>query len=107
MRKQTELTLPEAPPATGTPSSAEGTAAPDPARRSFEDTLAQLEDHVRRLDAGDLPLEQALSLFEQGVGLVRECQELLDSAERRIVELSDGPGGVEERPFDGGARGQD
>ena len=41
------------------------------------------------------------------MGLVRECQELLDSAERRIVELSDGSGGVEERPFDGGARGQD
>ncbi|MCK6507786.1 exodeoxyribonuclease VII small subunit [Myxococcota bacterium] len=101
MRKQTELTLPDPAPAPA-PDTAPGATAP-----SFEETLAQLEDHVRRLDAGDLPLEQALALFEQGVGLVRQCQDLLDTAERRIVELSEGPGGLEERPFDGGARSQD
>lgn len=69
--------------------------------RGFEETLAELEDNVRRLDGGDLPLEEALRLFEKGVGLVRECQELLDDAERRITELTGGPGGVEERPFQG------
>ena len=76
-------------------------------RRSFEETLGELEEHVRRLDSGELPLEDALTLFEHGVGLVRECTELLDQAERRIVELSEGPEGVVERPFDGGARGED
>lgn len=70
-------------------------------RRSFEAALEQLEDHVRKLDRGDLPLEQALALFEGGVGLVRECQELLDGAERRIVELTEGEGGVQERAFAG------
>ena len=62
--------------------------------RSFENALKDLEDRVRKLDSGELPLEDALRLFEEGVGLVRECQELLDGAERRIVELSGGPDGV-------------
>lgn len=69
--------------------------APD--RRNFETALRELEDRVRKLDSGDLPLEDALRLFEEGVGLVRECQELLETAERRIVELSEGPGGVIEK----------
>jgi exodeoxyribonuclease VII small subunit len=56
---------------------------------------------VRRLDSGELPLEQSLKLFEEGISLVRECQELLDGAERRIVELtrsSTDPGQVIEIP---------
>ncbi len=56
--------------------------------RTFEDALAMLEDRVRKLDSGELPLEQALATFEEGVGLVRQCQELLDGAEQRIVELT-------------------
>lgn len=71
-----------------------------PQRRGFEQALSELEDNVRRLDTGELPLEEALRLFEQGVGLVRECQDLLDDAERRITELSEGPEGIRERPFD-------
>lgn len=67
--------------------------------RTFEGALRELEDRVRKLDSGDLPLEDALRLFEEGVGLVRECQELLDSAERRIVELTDTPDGVVEKPI--------
>lgn len=70
-------------------------------RRTFESALRELEDRVRKLDGGDLPLEDALRLFEEGVGLVRECQELLDTAERRIVELSDAPSGVAERELGG------
>ena len=69
--------------------------------RSFEEALGELEGRVRRLDSGDLPLEQALKLFEEGISLVRECQALLDGAERRIVELtrsSNDPGQVIEIP---------
>lgn len=69
--------------------------------RSFETALQQLEESVRQLDRGDLPLEQALRLFEGGVQLVRECQDLLDKAERRIIELSEASGEVVERPFQG------
>ncbi len=56
--------------------------------RSFEKALDDLEKRVRRLDSGELPLEESLRLFEEGVALVRECQELLDNAEQRIVELT-------------------
>ena len=65
--------------------------------RTFEVALTELEDRVRRLDGGDLPLEEALRLFEDGVKLSRECQELLDHAERRILELTETADGVNER----------
>ena len=58
-------------------------------KRSFEQALAELEDHVRKLDGGDLALEDSLTTFESGVRLVRECSELLDDAEQRITELTD------------------
>jgi exodeoxyribonuclease VII small subunit len=64
--------------------------------RSFEAALAELEATVRRLDSGDLPLEEALALYEKGVALQQECQTLLDNTERRIVELRDGASGPEE-----------
>ena len=67
--------------------------------RSFEVALAELEATVRRLDSGDLPLEEALSLYEKGVALQQECQTLLDNTERRIVELRQGASGVEEKPL--------
>jgi exodeoxyribonuclease VII small subunit len=63
----------------------------DEAPRTFEQALNELEDHVRRLDSGELPLDDSLQVFESGVKLVRECQELLDGAEQRITELTGEP----------------
>ncbi len=60
----------------------------DDAPRTFENALSELEDHVRRLDSGELPLDDSLQVFEAGVKLVRECQELLDGADQRITELT-------------------
>jgi exodeoxyribonuclease VII small subunit len=54
---------------------------------SFEGSLMSLEKIVRELERGDLPLERSLELFEEGVRLSRECQERLNSAERRIELL--------------------
>jgi exodeoxyribonuclease VII small subunit len=65
----------------------------------FEDDLAQLEERVRKLEAGDIPLDEALVLFEEGVGLARACHAHLDEAEKRVAALTRGPGGVEERPL--------
>jgi exodeoxyribonuclease VII small subunit len=56
-------------------------------KQSFEDSLAELEKIVTKLEEGDLPLEESLELFEKGVGLSRECQERLNQAERRIEVL--------------------
>jgi exodeoxyribonuclease VII small subunit len=68
---------------------------------SFEAQLATLERIVRELERGDLPLEQSLDLFEQGVKLSRECQERLNEAERRIeVLLRGGDGATVAVPFE-------
>ena len=55
--------------------------------RSFETSLEALEQIVRQLEGGDLPLEKSLELFEQGIRLSRECQDRLNQAERRIEVL--------------------
>ena len=71
---------------------------------SFEAQLATLGRIVRELEHGDLPLEQSLDLFEQGVKLSRECQERLNEAERRIeVLLRGGDGATAAVPFESGA----
>ena len=56
-------------------------------KKSFEDSLAELEKIVGQLEQGDLALEESLELFEIGVRLSRECQERLNQAERRIEVL--------------------
>jgi exodeoxyribonuclease VII small subunit len=55
--------------------------------RTFEASLEALEQIVRELEQGDLPLEKSLELFEHGIRLSRECQERLSQAERRIEVL--------------------
>lgn len=59
----------------------------EPKTKSFESSLEALEQIVRELEEGDLPLEKSLELFEQGIRLSRECQERLGQAERRIEVL--------------------
>lgn len=59
--------------------------------KSFEKSLDELEKIVAKLEAGDLPLEESLKLFEEGVKLSRNCRERLTKAERRIeVLMGDG-----------------
>ena len=55
--------------------------------KSFEASLEALEQIVRELEGGDLPLEKSLELFEEGIRLSRQCQERLNQAERRIEVL--------------------
>jgi exodeoxyribonuclease VII small subunit len=55
--------------------------------KSFEASLEALEEIVHQLEAGDLPLEKSLELFEDGIRLSRQCQERLNQAERRIEVL--------------------
>lgn len=57
------------------------------ANSSFEESTRRLAKIVEQLEAGDLPLERSLELFEEAVKLAREAQERLDRAERRVEEL--------------------
>ncbi|HXG66273.1 MAG TPA: exodeoxyribonuclease VII small subunit [Blastocatellia bacterium] len=61
--------------------------------KSFEESLKELERIVERLEEGDLPLEESLALFEQGVRLSRLCQKRLDDAEQRVELLLRGENG--------------
>lgn len=56
-------------------------------QKTFEESLAELEQIVHQLEDGELSLEDSLKLFEDGVRLSRECQEKLAQAERRIEIL--------------------
>ncbi|MFI2811426.1 MULTISPECIES: exodeoxyribonuclease VII small subunit [Microbulbifer] len=69
---------------------------------TFEQALGELEQLVERLEAGDLPLEDALADFERGVKLTRECQQKLASAEQKVKVLMEENGEVREQPFDAG-----
>lgn len=65
----------------------------------FEEALAELERRVKRLEGGDLSLEESLRLFEEGVELARACHEQLEAAEQRVSQLVRGPKGIDERPL--------
>ena len=58
---------------------------------SFEEALVRLEEIVRRLENGDLPLSDSLSLYEEGTALIKTCTKMLDQAEQKVVKLKRGP----------------
>jgi exodeoxyribonuclease VII small subunit len=61
----------------------------DPTIKDFESAIAELENIVKTLEEGDLPLEKSLELFERGVQLSRFCHTKLEAAERRIEILNE------------------
>ena len=64
--------------------------------------MARLEEIVRLLERGDAPLEEALSLFEEGTTLMKKCSTMLDKAEQKVTKLLAGPDGKPvEEPMDG------
>ncbi len=66
---------------------------------SFEEALARLQQIVGGLENGSVPLEESLSLFEEGVGLVKLCNERLDRAEQKVKILLQKGEGYEEQNF--------
>lgn len=71
------------------------------ASKSFEAGLRRLEEIVRRLESGDLPLEEALALFEEGTALAKSSSRLLDTAELQVAKLTKrADGTLEETEFE-------
>src|SRR5216684_8981204 len=62
---------------------------PDTSIKDFESAIAELESIVKKLEEGDLALEQSLALYERGVQLSRFCHARLEEAERRIEILNE------------------
>ena len=67
--------------------------APDLAGLPFEKALAELEDIVRRLERGDVPLEDSIAIYERGEALKKHCEALLKRAEARIEQVTIGAHG--------------
>jgi len=61
---------------------------------SFENKMARLEQIVRAMERGDVPLEESLKLFQEGTELVRSCSELLDNAQLQVKKILAGPDGA-------------
>ena len=64
--------------------------------KTFEENIYMLEETVQKLERGDVSLDESLSLFEHGVKLSKECQKMLDTAEKKVNILING----EKQEFD-------
>jgi exodeoxyribonuclease VII small subunit len=73
--------------------------------KKFDQSMAELEAIVARLEAGELPLEEALAAFEAGIALVRALNQRLNEAEARIEVLTrDAGGALKLQPFESDQR---
>lgn len=80
--------------------------SPEIAAMSFEDALRALEEIVRKLEAGEVPLDDSIALYERGEALRKHCQARLDAAQARIEKIVLGPDGAAAglQPFDDAGR---
>ncbi|CAM3312021.1 exodeoxyribonuclease VII small subunit [Paenibacillus lactis] len=68
---------------------------------SFEEAMAQLEQIVEQLEDGDVPLEKAIDLFQQGMKLSQMCSQKLEQVEQKIEMIFEEGGELKRRPFGG------
>lgn len=82
------------------------TESADISAMSFEDALRALEDVVRKLESGEVPLDDSITLYERGEALRKHCQARLDAASARIERIVAGPDGAATatQPFDEAGR---
>ncbi|MDO8785505.1 MAG: exodeoxyribonuclease VII small subunit [Syntrophales bacterium] len=76
------------------------------AKEKFEDMLGKLEEIVKRMETGEMTLEESLKAFEEGIKLSRLCAAKLDDARRRVDILSKQGEGLATAPFQEGEEGQ-
>src|SRR5207244_514210 len=88
--------LPRRPDSGSRQSGTGGTMTEEP---NFEESLAALEATVDALSRGDLPLDRALAVFEEGLGLYRRCHAILADSEQRVTKLIAAAEGLIEEPF--------
>ncbi len=65
----------------------------NPQNKTFEESMARLEQIVRAMERGDVALEESLKLFQEGTELVRGCQKLLDDAQLQVKKIMTAPDG--------------
>jgi len=65
----------------------------------FEQSLAELESLVEKMESGEMSLEESLKAFEQGIKYTRDCQQALDKAQQKVQLLIQKNGVTEAQPF--------
>ena len=65
----------------------------NPQNKTFEESMARLEQIVRAMERGDVALEESLKLFQEGTELVRGCQKLLDDDQLQVKKIMTAPDG--------------
>lgn len=72
-------------------------------KMSFEEAMAELEQVVRRLETGDVPLDDSIALYERGDALRKHCESKLKAAEARVEQITADAAGTATgvKPFDG------
>ena len=65
----------------------------NPQNKTFEESMARLEQIVRAMERGDVALEESLKLSQEGTELVRSCQKLLDDAQLQVKKIMTAPDG--------------
>lgn len=66
----------------------------NPQNKTFEESMARLEQIVRAMERGDVALEESLKLFQEGTELVRSCQKLLEDAQLQVKKIMTAPDGT-------------
>lgn len=61
--------------------------------KTFEESMSRLEQIVRAMERGDVPLEESLKLFQEGTELVKNCNQLLDNAQLQVKKIMVSPDG--------------
>lgn len=68
--------------------------------KNFETSLGELEEIVKKLEKGDATLDESLKLFENGIKLAKNCQNMLDTAEKKVsVVMADENGDMKKQDF--------
>ena len=63
-------------------------------KRSFEDKMLRLEQIVKAMERGEVPLEESLKLFQEGTSLVQDCSKMLDDAQQQVTKIMTQPDGT-------------
>jgi len=72
-------------------------------KKTFEESMKQLEEIVEELESGNLPLEKTLKKFEEGVKLSKACNKKLDEVEQKVtILMKDSNGDIKEQSFGSG-----
>ena len=69
-------------------------------KKSFEEQMEELEKIVSELESGNLNLDESVSKFEEGINISKECNKILEEAERKITILVNKDGEIQEENFE-------